>query len=63
MNPMDSKYYLINCVHSSRKRILTTLANVFIVSYRVDTEAVCACDAERVVFICKNNDVWNWVDT
>lgn len=67
MNPMDSKYYSINCVHSarmtSRKRILTTLTNVFIVSYRVDTEAVCACDAERVVFICKNNDVWNWVDT
>lgn len=48
---------------TSRKRILTRLPNVFILSYRVDTEAVCACDAERVVFICKNNDVWNWVDT
>lgn len=62
---MDNKYYSINCVHSARKRkrILITLTNAFIVSYRVDTEAVCACDAERVVFVCKNNDVWNWVYT
>lgn len=32
------------------------------VSYRVDTEAVCVGDAEGVVFVCKDNDIRDWVD-
>lgn len=32
-------------------------------SYRVNTEAVCVCDAEGVVFVGEDNDIRNWVDT
>lgn len=32
-------------------------------SYRVDRKAVCAGDAERVVFVCKDDDIRDRVDT
>lgn len=46
-----------------QENILRASCYVLTVSYRIDTEAVGACDAERVIFICKDDDVWNWVDT
>lgn len=42
---------------------MRAVTRVSSVSYRVDTEAVCVCDGERVVFVCEDYDVWDRVDT
>lgn len=71
MSPTESKYNLMKCSFSWKDQAEKTFfqgnfeipAQVLNVSYRVNTETVCACDVERVVFVCKDNDVRNWVDT